>query len=201
MLRGVLRCSGENIRTRASAANSLGQNRAAPLDRDSGLFSLIAISSQMIYHTVPWDGERVKILKRKKFYQDGIRFECQGCGACCLGRGEYGYVYITAGDRKRISDYLGISTLEFSRRYSARTGNRLHLRDPEKNCLFLKESGCTIYAVRPLQCRTWPFWPENMSRKVWERDIAVWCQGIGKGKLYPADEIEDILKRDEELPG
>ena len=24
---------------------------------------------------------------------------------------------------------------------------------------------CTVYPVRPLQCRTWPFWPENLSSK------------------------------------
>ena len=37
------------------------------------------------------------------------------------------------------------------------------------DCVFLKEDPergrktCSIYPVRPLQCRTWPFWPENLA--------------------------------------
>ena len=27
-------------------------------------------------------------------FASGIRFACQGCGACCLTRGRYGFVYV-----------------------------------------------------------------------------------------------------------
>ena len=27
----------------------------------------------------------------------------------------------------------------------------------------LRRKSCSIYGVRPLQCRTWPFWPENLA--------------------------------------
>ena len=47
----------------------------------------------------------------RSFYQDGLRFECQGSGKCCLARGEYGYVYVTDKDRQRLADHLGL-TLE-----------------------------------------------------------------------------------------
>jgi hypothetical protein len=33
-----------------------------------------------------------------------------------------------------------------------------------------------------------------MNSDVWERDVVSWCPGVGKGKLYTADEIEEILK-------
>ena len=29
-----------------------------------------------------------------------------------------------------------------------------------------------------MQCRTWPFWPENMSSKAWT-SIAAFCPGVG----------------------
>jgi len=39
-------------------------------------------------------------MKKDKWYADGIRFECQGSGKCCSSRGEYGFVYLTKGDRE-----------------------------------------------------------------------------------------------------
>jgi Fe-S-cluster containining protein len=91
-----------------------------------------------------------------------------------------------------------MTTLEFTRKYTETTYGRLHLRDPEKNCLFLEDKQCKIYEVRPHQCRTWPFWPENMKKSLWEREIAPVCSGIGKGRLFSADEIEEIIRCERE---
>ena len=54
--------------------------------------------------------------------------------------------------------------------------------------------GCTIYAVRPRQCRTWPFWESNVrTPEDWQRTCRV-CPGSGKGDLIPAEEITRRLK-------
>jgi Fe-S-cluster containining protein len=53
------------------------------------------------------------------------------------------------------------------------------------DCVFLGEGRrCRIYAVRPAQCRTYPFWPELETRQAW-RDEARRCEGIllGKSKI------------------
>ncbi len=42
------------------------------------------------------------MIKGKHFYKDGIRFECQGEGKCCVTRGSYGYVYLSFSDRRRL---------------------------------------------------------------------------------------------------
>jgi Fe-S-cluster containining protein len=136
---------------------------------------------------------------RSRFYKDGIRFECQDCGGCCLSRGEYAYVYLKAYDRKRLADFLRISTRDFTIRYTGKTDGILHLKDPDKDCLFLQDGRCSVYEARPRQCRSWPFWPENMKKKVWERDIASYCKGVGKGKLHSAEEIERIIEREREF--
>ena len=52
----------------------------------------------------------------KPWWQDGIRFECQGTGQCCISRGAYGYVYVTLADRRRLAAELGIPTRQFTRR-------------------------------------------------------------------------------------
>ncbi len=55
---------------------------------------------------------------------------------------------------------------------------------------------CTVYKSRPSQCRTWPFWNENMNSKVWNKDIYVNCLGVGKGDLISQQKINKLLKED-----
>lgn len=131
---------------------------------------------------------------KKKFWSDGIRFECQGSGRCCMSRGSYGYVYMTLKDRQRMAKVLGLSTSAFTRKYCEVTDGWHHLKNPSEACIFLTGTRCDVYEGRPAQCRTWPFWPENMNAKVWQKEIAAFCPGVGKGKLHSAEEIERQLK-------
>jgi Fe-S-cluster containining protein len=51
---------------------------------------------------------------------------------------------------------------------------------------------CTIYPVRPLQCRTWPFWTDNLSSPdAWNR-AAQTCPGMNRGKQYDFVSVEEI---------
>ena len=51
---------------------------------------------------------------------------------------------------------------------------------------------CSIYLVRPLQCRTWPFWSSNLtSAEAWNR-AAKTCPGMNRGKRCEFATIEDI---------
>lgn len=134
-------------------------------------------------------------MSSNSFYKDGLRFECQGSGKCCTSRGEYGYVYLTAEDRRAMANYLKLKQGTFTRRYCEKTDGYFHLKSgPTPDCIFLKDKRCEVYEARPSQCRTWPFWPENMNAKTWNRDVASFCPGVGKGRLYTSAEIEKILK-------
>ena len=54
--------------------------------------------------------------------------------------------------------------------------------------------GGRVYPVRPLQCRTYPFWPEVLaSRQAWQRE-ARRCEGINRGRAVPAGRIRRQLK-------
>ena len=73
------------------------------------------------------------------------------------------------------------------------------------DCIFLDRSTiknkaiCSLYEARPLQCRTWPFWAENLENaKTWNdvRKGTEGCAGIGNGnEITPYSEI--IRQRDE----
>lgn len=130
------------------------------------------------------------------FWDQGIRFECQGSGKCCTSRGSYGFVYLSLKDRQVFAKHFGLSTREFTRRYCAKTRGWFHLKEERKECIFLDGNRCTAYAARPTQCRTWPFWPENMNARAWNRDVVSFCPGVGKGRLYSKEEIQKLVKAD-----
>ena len=114
---------------------------------------------------------------------DGLRFQCQpGCIRCC---DTHGFVYLTERDAKNIADHLGLTPVEFEARYVYRTKKLIRLRKPrDRQCPFLTSSGCTVHAVKPVQCRTYPFWPELVEYPdVWEYEGRRKCPGIGKGEL------------------
>lgn len=144
-----------------------------------------------------------KDAKKDIWYADGIQFECQGSGQCCVSHGEYGFVYVTGADRKRMAALRGITTAEFTKNFCLKDEGLFRLRDgvsddpktPDaKPCVFLEKKRCTVYAARPAQCRTWPFWPETMSAKGWAKDVAKFCPGVGKGRVWPKEEIDEIIK-------
>jgi Fe-S-cluster containining protein len=137
---------------------------------------------------------------KNKWYSAGLRFECLGCGNCCSGP-EQGYIWVTRPEVKLIADFLRLPAYQVRKKFLKRLGFKLSIIEQPvtKNCIFLKSINskkfCQIYPVRPNQCRSWPFWPNNLSSPDdWNR-AAGKCPGINKGKLYSLEQIENIKKQ------
>ncbi len=139
--------------------------------------------------------ESLTMPETKKFYEEGLRFECQGSGKCCTSHGEFGHVFLTLEDRKRFAKVLEMRVGEFTKKYCDKLGPIWKLREEPGNpdCIFLKNKKCTVYEGRPTQCRTWPFWPDVMNAKSWKTEVANFCPGVGKGKLWSKEEIEKTM--------
>ena len=146
----------------------------------------------------------LRCMGRKLFYAEGIRFECQGSGKCCTSRGTYGYVYLTLGDQKRFAQHFKMTRPDFLKKYCGKKDGHVFLLDPremgltghpEGDCIFLENKNrCGVYEARPEHCRTWPFWPENMNPKTWNKEVASFCPGVGKGKLHTFEEIRAVIE-------
>jgi Fe-S-cluster containining protein len=122
-----------------------------------------------------------------------VRFQCQsGCTKCCE---QQGFVYLTEDDIPRLASYLGMDPDDFERRYVYRTKNLRRLRVPRHaQCVFLKEDGCSVHPAKPLQCSTFPFWPELVdSKREWLK-TARWCPGIGQGPLVNIETARGIAQ-------
>jgi Fe-S-cluster containining protein len=133
------------------------------------------------------------------WYVSGLHFECQQCGRCCSGPNQ-GYIWVTRAEIRFIEDFLKIEPKQLRQKYLRRVGFRTTIieQPSTKDCIFLQridgQKKCAIYPVRPSQCRTWPFWPENLSNiDDWNR-AAQKCSGINRGRLYAFEEIEKIKK-------
>ena len=128
------------------------------------------------------------------WYKDGLAFECRRCRACC--RGEPGYVWVSAREISALAAELGQSPADFRRRYCRRSGGRTSLRErPDGDCVLLGADGCLAYAARPVQCRTFPFWPEHLgSPGDWKR-LAAECPGVDRGPVRGLAEIRAALGR------
>lgn len=127
------------------------------------------------------------------WYRDGLRFGCTQCGKCCTIEG---YVWVDQRQRQRIASHLEITLEEFNRKYVRQVGKRYSLVERKgcgNDCVFWKD-GCQIYSVRPTQCRTFPFWPEQLdSKEDWDEGAAE-CPGMNRGRTYSVEEIDTMVR-------
>ncbi len=91
---------------------------------------------------------------------------------------------------------LELSTSDFSRLYVRRIGQRYSLTEKAGyDCVFLKDGKCQVYKQRPKQCRTFPFWPQNLrSKEAWNQ-AAKECEGINDtAELIDLQTIKDRME-------
>ena len=133
------------------------------------------------------------------WYIGGLHFDCQQCGGCCSGPDE-GYIWITSPEIKLVADFLKVEPEQLQQRYLNRVGLRTTIIEQPvtKDCIFLQringQKRCAIYHVRPNQCRTWPFWPDNLANADCWNEATQKCGGINRGRFFSFDEIEKIKK-------
>ncbi len=127
------------------------------------------------------------------WFHKGLPFKCTGCGQCCTG--SPGYVWVTEDEMESIAAYLKIPLQDFMKKYVRRVGDRLALVERPKNfdCVFLKDKKCEIYPIRPKQCKTFPWWKENLSSQEAWNEAGSYCEGINHPEA-PLISLSEIKK-------
>jgi hypothetical protein len=94
---------------------------------------------------------------------------------------------------------LGLGDAAFRERYTRRLrGGDISLIERDNlDCVFYdRKRVCTVYAHRPRQCRTWPFWRSLMhSPETWAEE-AKNCPGLDFGPLHSTEEIAEMILDD-----
>ena len=94
-----------------------------------------------------------------------------------------------------MANTLGISLDLFKKRFVRQRDNRYALverksKNGDYDCIFLKDKKCGVYQARPSQCRTFPWWPENLKSEESWQSAAQECEGIRPdAPLIPYSEI------------
>ncbi len=127
------------------------------------------------------------------WFTEGLKFKCTGCGKCCTGSD--GYVYISKTDIETMSNHLSLTTKEFTKTYTRHVSGEYALKDQPKSgdCIFLKNNQCSVYEARPIQCRTFPWWVQNLRGPEEWIEAGKHCEGIEhpEAPLVPGKHIEE----------
>ncbi len=149
--------------------------------------------------------------ENQPWYADGLQFTCTQCGNCCTGGP--GFVWVTKDEITKVAEFLKLTPEETVEQYCRKVDGKFSFTETvtpagSYDCVFLKEIppnkparegeivqtrlGCSIYPVRPLQCRTWPFWTENLrTQKSWDVQTRK-CPGMNVGRQFSLDQIHAI---------
>jgi len=105
-----------------------------------------------------------------------------------------------------MAKHLGMSLEDFMQEHTVEVEGRPSLGEKRVggayDCLFLQrhpdgKKTCTIYSVRPTQCRTWPFWESNLESPLDWKQAGRTCPGMqsggweeqAKGNFVPVEQI------------
>ena len=170
----------------------------------SGSWNLMQLDNNQLDLTVyQWEEEWRPIhtqsfkFPKKSWYHEGLRFKCTGCGKCCTGPG---FVWLEEEDIESLTKKLNLSHDDFLKKYTRQLGfDRSLTEDPvTTDCIFLKDKKfCEVYDARPKQCRTFPWWPDNIKSKAHWNEAKKRCEGIDHedAPLIPLSEIQAQLAK------
>lgn len=130
-------------------------------------------------------------MSQEPWYQEGLKFQCTQCGNCCTGAP--GVVWVNDEELQQLADFLGKSIGEVRLMHTRRIGNRVSLTEyANGDCVFFdgQSRRCTVYPVRPRQCRSWPFWDSNLASPEDWKETQQHCPGAGCGDFVSLEEIE-----------
>jgi Fe-S-cluster containining protein len=116
-------------------------------------------------------------------YPKNVSFVCNQCGRCCGDTEDrVRHIMLLKTDVASISNELLLKSHEFAEKISDFEPYIYEMKKTEDGkCFFLENNLCTIYEIRPLICRFYPFQLENLGNNRYSFSYTNKCTAIGKG--------------------
>lgn len=115
-------------------------------------------------------------------YPRNVSWVCQGCAMCCMNsESRERRIMLLEPEAEDIAGFTGLKLDEFSVSMKGPEPYIRVIRKKDESCWFLRNRRCSIYSVRPLTCRFYPFSLNS------EGNVAVFkvtdepCPGLGLG--------------------
>jgi len=120
-------------------------------------------------------------------YPTNVHFNCSRCGICCGDTEQKTrHILLLNDEPKIIASKTSLEIIDFSYQISDKLPFGYEMKKTiEGKCVFLKENQCTVYQIRPLICRFYPFelkFDEDKQLHVF--NFALECPGIGHGRDF-----------------
>ncbi len=135
---------------------------------------------------------------------NNLFFECTKCGVCCGDTTQKTrHVLLLETETNAISTETHLPKQVFTTSIVDKTPYCYEIKkNSEGKCHFLKDNQCTIYTLRPLICRFYPFELKfDPEKDLHVFDFTLECPGISKGKKMTKKEFEALfLLAQERLP-
>ena len=130
-------------------------------------------------------------------YPVALRFECTKCGICCGDTKEKTrHILLLGAEAEQIAT---ATSQEIQRVAEKIEGKAPYIYEMKKTlgkgkCVFLSKNRCTIYPLRPLICRFYPFELKTAANREYKFSCTNECPGIGKGKTLNKDYFEKLFQ-------
>jgi Fe-S-cluster containining protein len=125
-----------------------------------------------------------------------VRFHCVRCGICCGDtKDKNRHVLLLKTEAKQIAEATLQPIFQFAVEIKGRTPYSYEMKKSEDGkCVFLENKRCTIYPIRPLICRFYPFELKVLHNKKYTFLYTEECPGINKGRLLSEDYFRRMFR-------
>ncbi len=129
-------------------------------------------------------------------YPIAIRFRCVKCGTCCGDTKEKTrHILLLRAEAEQIATATLQSTSEFTVEIRDKAPYSYEMKKTEDGkCVFLENNCCTIYTVRPLICRFYPFELKMAQDQKYTFLYTPECSGINKGPMLDENYFRKLFR-------
>jgi Fe-S-cluster containining protein len=129
-------------------------------------------------------------------YPKNVRYTCNRCAKCCGDTKErVRSILLLEAEAERIAKKTSKKIEDFAEKVEKAQPYVYQMRKTvEGKCVFLKDSLCSIYHIRPLICKCYPFQLKNTKNGRFKFTYTIECPNIGKGPKLKRGFFEKLFK-------
>ena len=130
-------------------------------------------------------------------YPHGTRFQCVKCGICCGNTPtKTRHILLLKTEAEQISTATKKPISEFAVKIKDKEPYSYEMTKTAEDgtCVFLEQNQCTIYALRPLVCRFYPFELKTTNPRKHKFTPTDECPGLGKGRVLQEEYFRKLFR-------
>ena len=130
-------------------------------------------------------------------YPVALRFECTKCGICCGDTKEKTrHILLLGAEAEQIATATSQEIQRVAEKIEGKAPYIYEMKKTIENgkCVFLSKNSCTIYPLRPLICRFYPFELTTGTNRKYIFRYTKECPSIGKGKTLSKNYFKELFQ-------